>query len=224
MALGEIALVPCVSSPTEDLRDALEEKWRDALALLVQSSLSWDAVCCSVLAVCCSVLQGGAVRRSVVQCAVVCCCALQCVLQWRSGVMCWRFFCKAPCRGTRCVAVCCSVLQCVAVCCSTLQCAAVCCCALQCVLQWRSGMMRWRFLCRAPCCSMLQCVAVRCSVVQCVAVRVAVAMWGGALELLVQSFLSGDAVCCSVLQRVAVCCSVLQCVAVHVAVDTRCGE
>jgi len=179
LALGDISLVPCVSSPTEDLRDSHEEKWCDALKLLVQSSLSWDAVCCSVLAVCYSVLQCGAVRRSVLQCAAVFCSALQCVLQWRSGVMRWRFLCKAPCRETRCVAVCCSVLQCVAVCCSAsqcaavccsvLQCAAVCCSALQCVLQWRSGMMRWRFLYRAPCRGM-RCVAVCCSVLQCAAV------------------------------------------------------
>ena len=43
---------------------------------------------------------------------------------------------------TKCVAVCCSVLQCVSVCCSVLQCVAVCCSVLQCV---------------AVCCSVLQC-------------------------------------------------------------------
>jgi len=46
---------------------------------------------------------------------------------------------------TRCVAVCCSVLQWVAVCCSVLQCVAVCCSVVQCVAVWFSD---------------LQCVAV----------------------------------------------------------------
>jgi len=52
---------------------------------------------------------------------------------------------------TRCVAVCCSVLQCHAVCCSVLQSHAVCCRVLQRV---------------ALRCSVLQCVAVCCSVLQ----------------------------------------------------------
>ena len=47
-------------------------------------------------------------------------------------------------RQTKCIVVCCSVLQCVAMCCSALQCVAVCCSVLQCV---------------AVCCSVLQRVA-----------------------------------------------------------------
>jgi len=49
---------------------------------------------------------------------------------------------------SKCVAVCCSVLQCVAVCCRVLQCVAVRCSALQCI---------------AVHCRALQFVAVRCS-------------------------------------------------------------
>jgi len=49
---------------------------------------------------------------------------------------------KSP---SRCVAVCCSVLQCIAVCCSVSQCVAVCCSVLQCVV---------------VCCSVLHFVAV----------------------------------------------------------------
>ena len=101
---------------------------------------------------------------------------------------------------SRCVAVCCSVLQCVAVCCSVLQCVAVCCSVLQCV---------------AVCCSLLQCVRVHCvamcgvlsrthSVSRCVANGVGV-----------MSSSRYVAVSCSVVQCVAVSCSVVQCVAVY---------
>jgi len=58
---------------------------------------------------------------------------------------------------TRCVAVCCSVLQYIAVCCSALQYVAVCCSVLR----------QLQKECVAVCCSILQCVAVRCSMLQC---------------------------------------------------------
>ena len=93
---------------------------------------------------------------------------------------------------SRCVSVCCSVLQCGAVCCSALHCAATCCPSLV-----RIKFPGCRSYCNRPvavCCSMLQCGAVWCSDAR---VRVTV-----------------QQTCCSVLQCVAVCCSVLQCVAV----------
>jgi len=73
----------------------------------------------------------------VLQCAVLCCSVLKRVTVWYS-VCCSVLKCVSPGKrliyiGTRCVAVCCIVLQCVAVCCSVLQCVAVCCSVLQCV-------------------------------------------------------------------------------------------
>ena len=47
--------------------------------------------------------------------------------KWRETIL---LFCRV---WSKCVAVCCSVLQCVAGCCSVLQCVAVCCSVLQCV-------------------------------------------------------------------------------------------
>ena len=90
---------------------------------------------------------------------------------------------------SRCVAVCCSVLQCVAVCCSVLQCLAVSCSVLQ--WQWQHGerVLFWlrSWGCLLPgCCIVLQCAAMCCSVLLCCLVR------------------------CSVLQCVAVCCSLLR--------------
>jgi len=91
---------------------------------------------------------------------------------------CWCAFRNAL--SSRCVAVCCSVVQCVAVCCSVLQCVAV--------------------LVRIPeraelevCCSVLQCSAVCCNVLQC---------WCAFRNALSSRCV---AVCCSVLQCVAVC-------------------
>ena len=71
------------------------------------------------------------------------CCWCQQCMPW------WRPMCSA--KWTRCVAVCCSVLQHVAVCCSVLQCFAVSCSVLQCL---------------AVSCSVLQCLAACCSVSQ----------------------------------------------------------
>jgi len=70
--------------------------------IVILSSYTCVAVCCSVL----QYLQCVAVCCSVVQCVAVCCGVLQCV------------------------AVCCSVLQCAAVCCSVCSCSVLQCVAV----------------------------------------------------------------------------------------------
>jgi len=129
-----------------------------------------------------------------------------------------------PSPHTRCVAVCCSVLQRVAVCCRVLHYVAVCCSeyiqrranlhlhyipgVLQCVAVRYSVLQRV-----TACCSVLQCVhptprqsppsphprcgAVCCSVLQSVAVRCTV----------LHSVLQCVVVCCSSLHCVAACCT-----------------
>jgi len=135
---------------------------------------------------------------SVVQCAALCCCVLQCtnkaldayngntprmatqrsafyltiiVSQLQHTLLHVRGGCMC-CSVLQCVAVCCSVLQCVAVCCSVLQCVAVCCSVLR------------------VCAYMFVCMRMYTTLLHYIAVRLAV--------------------CCSVLQCVAVCCSVLR--------------
>jgi len=85
----------------------------------------------------------------VLQCAAVCCSALQCVIDTPA---CCReeSLCSSVLQfvAVRCSALLCVVnthmlqgrvlvLQCIAVCSSLLQCVAVCCCALQCVISTR---------------------------------------------------------------------------------------
>ena len=133
---------------------------------------------------------------------------------------------------SRCVAVCCSVLQCVVMCSSVLQCVAVCCSVcldaqIFDVLQRYTStpFVRAFFTtsgfcivlqCVVVCCSVLQCVAVCCSVLQCVLQYVSdvrvfdVLQWYTSTPF-VQCVMQCVAVCFSV------CCRVLQCVLQHVS-------
>ena len=109
------------------------------------------AMCCSVqqcVAVCCSVSHHFAIFCSALQCVALCCIVLQCVADtYQSAKKSLKP--SNPASGTdqmprdptpllsKCIAVCCSVLQCVAVCCSVLQCVALLLSKEQCVKRKR---------------------------------------------------------------------------------------
>ena len=88
--------------------------------------LFFAAICCRVwqcAAMCCSVLQRVAVFCSVSHCVALCCSISFRVERQYDKLS--LDYCLVSSFGSKCVAVCCSVLQCVAVCCSVMQCIAL---------------------------------------------------------------------------------------------------
>ena len=162
-------------------------------------------MCCSILqcvvAVCDSVLQLLFLHTAFTAPGV-----LQCVaLDYCSALQCVAALVPSRClHSSRCVAVCCSVLQCVAVCCSVLQCVVAAC----------DSVLQLLFLHTASAApGVLQCVAVNyCSVLQYVALCCSSCFFTQPPQLQVccSMLQCVIAVCCSMLQYAAVCCNVLQ--------------
>jgi len=69
---------------------------------------------------CCSVLQ-----RGVLQCVVVCCCVLQCVIRQPFENVVYTIDHDEVCVAVCCSVVCFTVLQCVSLCCTVLHCVAL---------------------------------------------------------------------------------------------------